>query len=160
VDVLDTHNTTTPGSAHLLVFVELELELSGELLEVDHVFLVDTGEGNAGSGLLVNELTESGLSSDEAVGDILLSAESGEEAHNFDGIDVMGNDNELGSGVLNELSDVVKTELEEDGLGSSLGVSTGGSLESVVLLLSGLGRVLVEELEEVTGYKQKLLLNI
>jgi len=74
MDVLDTHNTTAPGSAHLLVIVELELELSGELLEVDHVFLVDAGEGNAGSGLLVDELTESSLSSDEAVGDILLSA--------------------------------------------------------------------------------------
>merc|ERR1712070_957821 len=89
VDVLDTHNTTSPGSTHLLVIVELELELSGELLEVNHVFLVDAGEGNAGSSLLVDESTKGSLSSDEAVGDILLSAESREEAHDFNGINVM-----------------------------------------------------------------------
>jgi len=153
VDVLDTHNTTSPGSAHLLVFVELELESSGEFLEVNHIFLVDSGEGNTGGGLLVNEFTESGLSSDETVGDILLSAESREEAHDFDGIDVVGNDNELGGTVFNELSDVVETELEEDGLGSGLSVGTSGGLESVVLGLSGLGRVLVEELKEVSGLR-------
>jgi len=154
VDVLDTHNTTSPGSAHLLVFVELELELSGEFLEVDHVFFVVLGDSNTGGGLLVNEFTESGLSSDEAVGDILLSAESGEEAHDFDGIDVVGNDNEFGNTVFNELSDVVETELEEDGLGSGLGITTiGNGLESVVLGLAGLGRVLGEELKEVSSLR-------
>jgi len=153
VYVLDTHDTTSPGSAHLLVVVELELELSGELLEVDHVFLVDASEGNAGSSLLVYELTKGGLASDEAVGDILLSAESGKEAHDLDRVDIVGNDNELGSSVFNELSDVVESELEEDRLRSSLGIRASSSLESIVLLLSGLGRVLVEELKEVSSLR-------
>jgi len=65
----------------------------------------------------------------------------------------MGNDNELGSAVFNELSDVVESELEEDRLGSSLSIRSSSGLESVVLLLSGLGRVLVEELKEVTSLR-------
>jgi len=153
VDVLDTHNTTSPGSAHLLVFVELELESGGEFLEIDHVFLVVFGDSDTGGGLLVDESTESGLSSNEAVGNILLSAEGREEAHDFDGIDVVGNDNEFGSTVFNELSDVVKTELEEDGLGSGLilGGTSGNGLQSVGFGLAGLRRVLGEELKEVSS---------
>jgi len=153
VDVLDTHNTTSPGSAHLLILVELEVELSGELLEVDEVLSVDTAEGDTGGGLLVDESTEGSLSTDEAVSDGLLSAEGGEEAHDLDGIDIVGNDNELGGTVFNELGNVVESELEEDGLSSGLGISGSSRLESVVLGLSGLGRVLGEELEEVSGLR-------
>jgi len=155
VDVLDSHNTTTPGSSELLILVELEVENGGELLEIGEVFLVDTGKGDTSGGLLVDESSEGSLSSDEAVRNVLLSAEGGEEAHNFDGIDIMGNDNELGGTVFNELGNVVETELEEHGLGTSGlgGTGSGEGLESVLLFLSGLGSVLLEELHEVGGLR-------
>lgn len=74
--VLDSHNTTTPGSSQLVVLVELSSEVLGKSLEVLVVFLSDFSHGNAGSSLLMDELSESCLSLDEAEGDTLLSAES------------------------------------------------------------------------------------
>jgi len=46
-------------------------------------------------------LTESSLSLDEAEGDFLLSAELGEPEDELDGVNVMSDDDELGSLVLN-----------------------------------------------------------
>jgi len=149
--VLDTHDTSSPFASEFLVLIECHGEGLSELLEVSEVFLVDGGEGDAGSGLLVDELTKVGLSTDEAVWGTTLSAESGEEAHQLDGVNVVGNDNELGGLLLNELGDVVESELDVDGLGSGFGVATGALLKSVLLLLAGLGRVLREELGELGG---------
>ena len=73
--VLDTHNTTTPGSSEGFVLVELGSEVLGKSLEVLVVFLSHVSDSEAGSILLMNELSESSLSLDEAVGDTLLSAE-------------------------------------------------------------------------------------
>ena len=98
-------------------FVELGHEDLGEFFEILVVFLVDFGEGEAGSGLLVDELTEVCLSSDEAEGDVLLSAESGEEADHFDGVNIVGNNDELGLVLFDEGGNVVKTELEVAWLG-------------------------------------------
>jgi len=67
--VLDTHFTTTPLSAEIYGIVELGHEDLGELFEILVVLFVDFGESEAGSGLLVDELTEVGLASDEAEGD-------------------------------------------------------------------------------------------
>ena len=73
--VLDSHDTTTPDSSKSLVVIVLSLKLLGESIEVGEVFLSDVGDGNAGSGLQVAELSEVSLASDEAEGDTLLSAE-------------------------------------------------------------------------------------
>ena len=147
--VLDTHDTTTPVSTDLIVHVELLLEGDGELLEILEVLLVDLGKGNAGSGLHVAELTKVGLSADEAVWDVLSAAESGQMDNGLNGVDVVGDNNQLGGTLFDEGSDVVETELEVDGLGSLAGsVLLGGSLKSELLLSAGLGHVLGEELEE------------
>jgi len=149
--VLDTHDTSSPFASEFLVLIECHGEGLSELLEVGEVFLVDGGEGDAGSGLLVDKLTKVGLSTDEAVWDTTLSAESGEEAHHLDGVNVVGNDNELGGLLLNECGDVVESEFDVDGLGTGVGVTTSGGLKSVLLLLAGFGRVLGEELGELGG---------
>jgi len=148
--VLDTHDTTTPGSSESVVVVELALELGGEVLKVGEVFTADLGEGNAGSGLLVDELTEGSLTTDEGEGNTLLSAESREEDHQLDGVDVVSNDNQLSLLLFNEGGHVVETELEMNGLLSLL-VLGGFSLrlKSKLLLLSVLGRVFSEELDKV-----------
>ena len=151
--VLNSHNTTTPGSSESNVIVELSSEGVLEVVEVGEVFLSDIRESNASSGLGVAELSESSLGLDEAEWDILLSAESWEIDHKFDWIDIMGHDNELGLTFFDEVGDVVESELEVVWLWSDLsGLSSlsGFSflLESVLLFLFVLWAVLGQELEE------------
>ena len=145
--VLKAHNTTTPVSTELFVVVELFLEGDRELLKILEVLLVHLGEGNAGSGLHVDELTEVGLSADEGVGNILSAAEGGQVKHGLNWVNIVGDDNQLGGALLNEGRHVVKTELDVDWLG---GLSStrllSGSLKSELLLLSCLGHILSEQL--------------
>lgn len=155
--VLDAHDTTSPGSAELLVVVEGSVEGLAHSLKILEVFLVDIGEGDAGSGLLVDELANVGLSADEAEGDSLLSAESGEEDDHLDGVDVVGDDDKLGLVLLNEGGHMVETELEVDGL-VTLGGGTGSlGVESLALLRSGLGAVFGEEFKELAAYVNYLI---
>lgn len=138
--VLDAHNTATPVSSEGLVLIELSAEVLGKNFEVLEVLLADISESDASGGLLVDELAEACLTLDEGEGDSLLSAESGEESKELKGINVVSNNNELGLALLNELSNVVETELDNNWLGSLLGLSAtllGLSLllESVLLLL-------------------------
>jgi len=154
--VLNSHNTTTPGSSEGNVLVEVGGEVALEVGEVSEVFLSDIGEGNAGSGLGVAELSESCFTSDEAEWDVVLSAESWQENHDLEWVNIVGHDDELGFAFLDESGDVVETEFEVEWLWS--GVSGSGTLsgfsfsnESVLLLLSSLWGVLGEELEELGG---------
>ena len=55
--VLDTHNTATPVSSESLVVVELSTEVLGEEFKILVVFLADFGECDAGSGLVMDELS-------------------------------------------------------------------------------------------------------
>lgn len=141
--VLDSHDTSAPFLSKAAVFVELSSEVLGEGLEILEIFLSHISNGDAGSGLLVDELTESCLTLDEAVGDTLLSAESWEESHNFKWLNVVGNNDELGLTFFNEGSHVVKTELENVWLGALLNITTSllvfsFLLESGLLFLLGL----------------------
>lgn len=146
--VLDAHDATAPLALQVGVVVELSLELSAELLEVDEVFAADFGQGDAGGGLEVAELAEVGLAADEAEGDTLLSAESGQVDDHLDGVDVVGDDDKLGLVLLNEGGHVVETELKVHGLVTGLGAGLGLSLQSGGLLLVGLGDVLREQFKE------------
>jgi len=154
--ILDSHNTTTPGLSEVNVVVEAGGEVALEVGEVGKVFLSDLGEGNAGSGLGVAELSESCFTSDEAEWDVVLSAESWQENHDLEWVNIVGHDDELGFAFLDECGDVVETEFEVLWLWG--GVSLGGALsgfsfsdESSFLLGSGLWGVLGEELEELGG---------
>lgn len=121
----------------------------------------DVLDGDGGGGLLVDDGTESGLVLDNDVGDSHLPAESGEEDDELDGVNVVGDDDEVGLLGLDEGDDVVESVLDKVGLlvGRLLldGLVTGGNLglglrqESSLLLLLGLGLVLVEEGEELGG---------
>jgi len=139
--VLDAHNTTTPVSSEGLVLVELSTEVLGKNFEVLEVFLADFSESDAGSGLLVDELAEACLTLDEGEGDTLLSAESGEESEELNGVNVVSHNNKLGLTLLNKLGNVVETELDDNGLGGLLGIST--TLLGLSLLLKSLVLLLV-----------------
>lgn len=151
--VLDTHDTTTPVLALLVVVVVLLSELGGELLQVLHVLTLDLGEGDASGLLHVAELAEGGLSAEEAVRNVLSAAEGGQVDHGLNGVDVVGDDHELGLVLFNEGGHVVEAELKVHGLGALGILLLGGLEEAGLLLLLGLGLVLTEELEELGGYK-------
>lgn len=146
--VLDSHNTTAPNLGELGVVVVLGLEGLAELLEIYEVLAADFGEGNAGGRLQVDKLAKVGLAADEAEGDTLLSAESGQMDDELNGVDVVGDDDELGLVLFNEGGDVVETKLEVHGLLSLLGLALSLSLEAQSLLLVGLGRVLGKQFKE------------
>lgn len=155
--ILDTHDTTAPLLEELGVVVVLGLELLAELLEVDEVLALHLSEGDAGGGLEVDKLAEVGLATDEAEGNTLLSAESGQVDDDLNGVDVVGDDDELGLVLLNEGGHVVEAELKVNRLVTLLGSALVGStalslvLESECLLLVLLWLVLGEQFKELSG---------
>ena len=97
-------------------------ECSLEVIEVLQVFLGNIGKGDAGGSLHVYELSESGLSLNEAEWNILQSAEGWEIDHHLWWVNIVGNDNELGLTFFDEGGDVVQTELEVVWLWSNMTV--------------------------------------
>jgi len=146
--ILDTHDTTTPDSAELLVIVVLRFECLGETIEISQVFLADIGNCNAGGGLQVAKLSEVSFSADEAEGDTLLSAESRKEDYHLDWVDVMGDNDEFGLVLFDEGGNVVKAELEMVWLGGLAGTSFGFFLQTFLLVLLGLWAVFAEQFKE------------
>jgi hypothetical protein len=150
--ILDSHDTTSPGSSEVNVVVELCGEHFGEGFEVLEVFFVDFGESEAGGGLLVDKFTEVSLTSEEAEWDTLLSAESGEEADHFNWVNIVSDDNHLGGAFFNKGGNVVETVLDDEGLGSDLLVLLSSEgFESLLFGGSSLGAVLSEQFEEFAG---------
>lgn len=147
-----------PDTTGLVVLVVVVLAgVGGELCELVRVLLANVDDGDGGGGLLVDDLAEAGLALDDDVRDAKLAAESGEPDNELDGVDVVGDGDELGLLLLNKGGDVVQAELDDSGglrLNNSLGVLGLGlsSLQETSLLLGlALGLVLVEELEESGG---------
>ena len=103
--------------AQLLVLVEVSPEGSSQVVDLTLVLLSHVSQGHHCSILLVDQSAEGSLSLDEGVGDVQLSAEVGQPDDKLDGIDVVGDHNQLGLLVLDELGDVVEAELEVVGLG-------------------------------------------
>lgn len=133
----------------------MSLESSSELLKLGNVVLLDISDSNARGGLLVDEETKTSLALDNAERNVELTAESREEDDEFNGVNIMSNDNELSLAGLNEVSNVVKTLLDEAGLGG-LGLSnlvtssllSSELLETVSLSNTGLRAVSSKETEE------------
>ena len=145
--VLDSHDTTSPGSSDVDV-LDISLgEVGSELLDLNQVLGVHIGESNAGGSLKVDELSDGGLASHEAEWGSLLSAESWKMDHQLNWVNIVSNDNNLGLSFLNKGGDVVETELEKlwlvslvSSFASLLGLSQ--LLESLGLFLSSLWGVL------------------
>ena len=87
-------------------------ESSSEIVELTLVFLSDLSQGDNSGVLLVNQFSEGSFSLDECVWDVEFFAEVGDPDDEFDGFDVVSNNNELGLLLLNKFGDVVETELK------------------------------------------------
>ena len=66
------------------------------------MLVVDVGEGHSGASSSSNELSESGLAFDDAVWNVHFTAERWKVNNDFDWIDVVGDENELGLFSLDE----------------------------------------------------------
>ncbi len=114
------------------------------------ILFLDLSESNAGSGLLVDKLTETGLVLDKGIGNILLATEHREVENKLDGVDITGDEDELGLVVLDERGDGAQTEFV-DGVGVTglLVLASSGSflLQSLGFLSFGLRLVFGQKLE-------------
>lgn len=105
------------------------------------------------TNLLVDDGTETSLALDDGVRDTHLAAESGQENHQLNGVNIVGDEDQGSLLVLNQADDVVQTVLDGVGLLGNilllLALLDGGSLLEQTLLLLGLGlrAVLVQKLE-------------
>ena len=103
--------------------------------------------------LLVDNGTQTSLALDDSVRDTHLTAESGKENNQLNGVNVVGNQDERGLLVLDKTNNVVKTVLDVVRLLAdvllllALSDSGGLTVETLLLLDLGLRTVLVEELE-------------
>jgi len=152
------HDTTSPLATDGLVLVhEATLDGLDELGELGLVLRADLSEGEDGSGLLVDDGTETGLALDDGVRDTHLLAERRKEDNELDGVDVVGDEDKRSLLVLDQADNVVETVLDGVGLLGDilllLALLDGGSLLEETLLLLGLvlRAVLVEELESLGG---------
>ena len=109
---LEASLEAAPSLFEFLVLVVVGPEGSGEVVKFSLVFLPDLGQGHGGGVLLVDQFAEGSLSLDEAVWDVHLLAEGGEPDDQLDGLNVVGDGDELGFLVFDELGDVVESELE------------------------------------------------
>jgi hypothetical protein len=144
--------STTTILLHLfgVLVVVLFLGEGNQVSEVSAELGVDVGDGENGSSLLVNNLTQSGLTLNNDVRDTHLNAQSGQPHDDLNRINVVGNNDQLSLLRLNQRSNVVDTHLDKLGLlGISLRLGLLSSIEQT-LLLGGLvlRAVSVQNLEQ------------
>ena len=148
--MLDSHDTTSVLSSESRVLVVQRSEVTSESVEIVLILFLDLSESNAGCGLLVDKLTETGLVLDESIRDILLATEHREVENKLDGVDIASDEDELGLVVLDERGDGAQTELvDRVGVTGLLVLATSGSflLQSLGLLSFSLRLVFSQKLE-------------
>lgn len=155
---LSTHNSSSPVSLGILVLVGVaRLDGRDKGRELSLVLSANLSESENGSGLLVDDSSESGLALHNGVWNTHLAAKGWEEDNQLNWVNVVGNENERSLLVLNETNNVVETVLDGVWLLGDilllLALSDSGSLLGQTLLLLGLGlwAVLVEKLEGLGG---------
>ena len=150
-----THDTTTPSSSDGNIVVVLSLESLSESLKRSSILLANRGQAHNSGVLLVDQSTESSLALENAEWDILLSAKGWEPADEFDWIDIVCDNNELCLLILDQRGDLMNTVLDGKRLllitilASGLGFSD--LLETSLLLLGCLWRILLQELQQFTS---------
>lgn len=152
---LQSHDSTSPLTEKLGVLVELFVTQVLEDLELRLVLLVDLGEGNDGSGLLVDESSETGLVLDNEEGDLHLTAEGRKPEDKLDGVNIACDEDEGSLLLLNEGGNVLQSELQLAGNLSRCLLSgsggSGGVLNTLLLGGGSLRTVLVQQVEDTGG---------
>jgi len=136
--------------------VEVGLHCLDELVEGATITRLDVSDGEAGAVLPASHTTEASLVLHDAIGNAHLAAKSGEEENELDGIDVIGDADQLRLLFLHERRHGVNAVADHGGaLGGGVALAIGAGLgtlaKTILLLLLGLGAVLVQKLEQLGG---------
>ena len=120
------------------------------------VLVLDFGESNGRAHLSANQLSKPGSALDDAVWNVHLSAQSRQVDDNLDGVDIVGNDDQLSLLLLNKADDLVDARSQAGGslgwgvwLASCAGLGAG--YQTRLLFGLALWGVLLSELEELGG---------
>lgn len=152
---LQSHDSTSPLTEKFSVLVELFVTQILEDLELRLVLLVDLGEGNDGSGLLVDKSSETGLVLHNEEGDLHLTAEGRKPEDKLDGVNIACDKNKGSLLLLNKGGNMLQSELQLAGnlsrclLSGSSG--SGGVLNTLLLGGGSLRTVLVQQVEDTGG---------
>jgi len=142
------------------LFVLLTVTLLDGLDQLGQLGLVlrtDLRQSKNSSSLLVDDRAESRLALDDSIRDTHLSAESRDEDHQLNWVNIVGDEDQGSLLVLNQADDVVETVLDGIGLLADifllLALLDGGGLlqQSLLFLSLALGSVFVEELESLAS---------
>ncbi len=150
-----SHDATTPGSSDGDVLVVLTSESLGQGIEIGLVLLSDGSQAQNSGVLLVDEGAKSCLALQDAEWNILLSAKGWEPANKLDWVNIVSDDDELSFLVLDQRGDLVDTVLDSQRLlllrFFTGGLGLGNLLQTHLLLLGSLRRVLFQQLDELSG---------
>jgi len=149
--VLDSHDATAPLFSEIGVVVVCSLEGAAEGLKVDEVLTTHISKSNTSRSLQVNKSAEVGLAPNEAEGDTLLSAESGQVHDELNRVDIMSDNDELGFVLFDERGHVVQAKLEVHWLLGLVAALLSCCLESLSLVFVALRHVLGKQFKELGG---------
>ena len=96
-------------------FIQVSLGSRNEGGELAVVLTTNFLDGNNGGSLLVDDSPKAGLALNDHVWYAHLATESRKENDKFDGVDIVGNDNESCLFGFDESSDMIKAVLGENG---------------------------------------------
>jgi len=88
----DTQDLGAPLFSYVFVVVEVGSESLAERVESRFIFRSNVGKADSGGVFHVDQFTESGLVLDETVGNVHLSAEGWEPDDQFNGVNIVGDD--------------------------------------------------------------------
>jgi hypothetical protein len=155
---LSTHDTTTPVSLRFFVLLTITL-LDGldQLGQLSLVLRSNLGQSKNSSSLLVDDRAESGLALNDGVRDTHLSAKSWDEDNQFNGVNIVRDEDQRSLLILNQADDVVETVFDGIWLLADILLllallDCGGLLQQSLLLLGlALRSVLVQKFESLGG---------
>jgi len=145
---------TSPVFADLIsAVVEVRLDGLDQLGESGAISGFDVSDGQTGASLPASDAAETSLVLDDAIRDSHLAAQGGEEENELDGVDVVGDEDELSLLLFDEGRDGVYSLTDDGGALGRLILLSGNTsfsafAETLLLLLLGLGTVLVQKLEQ------------
>ena len=113
---LDAEDGDAPSAVRVLVVVERRAGVLHDLGEVVLVLLLHVRERDARRVLLVHQLAEASLALHDRVRHVLLAAEGRQPDNQLDGLHVVSDRDELRLAALDQVSHVVQTVLDHDGL--------------------------------------------
>jgi hypothetical protein len=151
------HDSTAPVLPDFLSsFIVVSPDGLDDLTQVLLVLVVDFGKANGGALFSSDELSESGFAFDNAVWDVHLSAQSWEVDDDFDWVDVVGDEHELGLLSLDEVDDFVDAGGEHVSSGFwGVWLTVGSGLcsgdEAGFLFVFGLWSVLSSQFKHLSG---------